>query len=106
MKTLDEYMDLYQQQHTKPGTRLTHFIGIPMIVASLPVAVARPKLGAALFAGGWALQFLGHRIEGNRPAFFGDPLYLLVGPLWVAREVMNACCGCTPESSKRARQPS
>jgi len=86
-RTLDEYMEIYQQEHSRPLTRLTHFVGIPMIVASLPLFLSKPRAAAALFVGGWALQLLGHRIEGNRPAFMGDPFYLLVGPLWVAREV-------------------
>jgi uncharacterized membrane protein YGL010W len=42
--------------------------------------------GAGFFLGGWVLLFLGHRIEGNRPAFFQGPMYLLVGPIWVAKE--------------------
>ncbi len=93
MPTLDEYMAMYEAEHTKPMTRLTHFVGIPMIVASLPLFLAKPRAAAALFVGGWALQLLGHRIEGNRPAFFRDPVYLLVGPLWVAREAGEAALG-------------
>jgi uncharacterized membrane protein YGL010W len=31
---------------------------------------------------GWAFQFTGHRVEGNKPAFFSDPLQLLVGPVF------------------------
>lgn len=85
--TLAEYFARYEREHTKPLTRLTHFVGIPLIVASLPQARRRPALAAAMFVGGWALQLLGHRIEGNRPAFLDDPVYLLVGPLWVAREL-------------------
>jgi uncharacterized membrane protein YGL010W len=42
--------------------------------------------GAGFFLGGWAFLFLGHRIEGNHPAFFQGPIYLLVGPIWVAKE--------------------
>ena len=42
--------------------------------------------GGALFIGGWAFLLLGHRIEGNHPAFFQGPVYLLVGPIWVAKE--------------------
>lgn len=92
-RTLQEYMDLYAQEHTKSGTRWTHFFGIPMIVASLPMVFFNRRLAAKLFVGGWALQALGHCIEGNKPAFFGDPLYLLVGPVWVAREVGEMMCG-------------
>ena len=36
----------------------------------------------AIFCAAWAMQFVGHHIEGKRPAFFQDLLFLLVGPLW------------------------
>jgi uncharacterized membrane protein YGL010W len=43
-----------------------------------------------LFVGGWALQYIGHYFfEKNKPAFYGDPYYLLVGPVWVAVEWMQ-----------------
>jgi uncharacterized membrane protein YGL010W len=87
---LRRYLDQYAQDHRHPVTRLTHFIGIPMIVASLPVALLRPLAGAALFAGGWALQFIGHYgAEKKDPSFFRDPLYLLVGPVWVSIELLQ-----------------
>jgi uncharacterized membrane protein YGL010W len=86
-KSLREYLDQYAREHTHPGTKATHMIGIPMIVASLPLLPVNPPLGAALFAGGWALQLAGHYLfEKNNPSFVGDPFYLLVGPLWVAIE--------------------
>lgn len=31
----------------------------------------------------WIAQFVGHRIEGGKPSFFADAVYLLIGPLWV-----------------------
>jgi uncharacterized membrane protein YGL010W len=37
----------------------------------------------ALFVAGWALQLLGHRYEGVKPAFFDDVRQLLAGPLFV-----------------------
>ena len=82
------YLEQYQRDHTHPLTRLTHVIGIPLIVAAIPTLPRRPKLGAGMLAAGWALQFLGHYgFEKKNPSFFGDPLYLLVGPIWVALEV-------------------
>lgn len=36
-----------------------------------------------LFALLWLAQFIGHRGEGRRPAFFTDQQFLLIGPLWV-----------------------
>jgi len=43
-----------------------------------------------LFIAGWILQFVGHAIEGNQPAFFRNPIYLLIGPLWLARRAAAA----------------
>jgi uncharacterized membrane protein YGL010W len=49
-----------------------------------------PPVAGGLFVGGWALQYIGHYVfEKNKPAFYGDPYYLLVGPVWVAAEWMQ-----------------
>jgi uncharacterized membrane protein YGL010W len=86
-KSLDEYMIQYAQEHTQLGTKLTHMVGIPMIVASIPTAVVSPPAAGALFAGGWALQLAGHYFfEKQKPSFLSDPYYLFVGPVWVAVE--------------------
>ncbi len=34
----------------------------------------------------WMLQFIGHKIEGTKPSFYGDLLFLLIGPIWVFRK--------------------
>jgi uncharacterized membrane protein YGL010W len=73
--------------------------GITMAVALFAAcaiaseALARLGLGGALgaalvlFVAGWALQFLGHRYEGMKPAFFDDIRQLLIGPLFVCAEL-------------------
>jgi uncharacterized membrane protein YGL010W len=33
----------------------------------------------------WSGQFWGHKIEGKKPSFFQDLVFLLIGPLWVMR---------------------
>jgi uncharacterized membrane protein YGL010W len=33
----------------------------------------------------WVGQFWGHKIEGKKPSFFQDVVFLLIGPLWVTR---------------------
>jgi uncharacterized membrane protein YGL010W len=43
-------------------------------------------LAAAIFTAGWALQFLGHRYEGLKPAFFDDVMQLAIGPIFVCAE--------------------
>jgi len=67
--------------------------GVTMAVALFGACAAASeaiaRLGAsgalaaalALFVAGWALQFLGHRYEGMKPAFYDDAKQLLIGPL-------------------------
>lgn len=43
-------------------------------------------LSAAIFVAGWALQFLGHKFEGVKPAFYDDAKQLLIGPVFVCAE--------------------
>lgn len=38
-----------------------------------------------LFVIAWIFQFVGHKIEGKRPSFFKDLLFLLIGPIWVVK---------------------
>ena len=60
-----------------------------MIVVSLVWFFFNWKIGLTLFVVGWILQFIGHAFEGNRPAFFSNPVYLLVGPLWLVKKFFN-----------------
>jgi len=80
----------YKAKHQHPLNRLTHSIGIPMIVVSVPLVFFNWRWALALFAGGWIFQFVGHAIEGNQPAFFKNPVYLLVGPLWLLRRAVSS----------------
>lgn len=42
---------------------------------------------AAVFVLGWALQLLGHRLEGNRPALLTNLVQILVAPLFLTAEL-------------------
>ena len=42
-----------------------------------------------LFGLAWAAQFYGHKLEGAKPSFFDDLKFLLVGPLWVAKPLLD-----------------
>ena len=44
-------------------------------------------IAAAVFTLGWIIQFVGHKYEGVKPAFFDDVKQLLVGPLFVCAEL-------------------
>lgn len=83
------FMESYKEKHQHPLNRLMHNIGIPMIVVSLPLFFFDWRWALALFVVGWVFQFVGHAIEGNQPAFFRNPVYLLIGPLWLARRALG-----------------
>ena len=80
-------MAKYREDHQHPVNRTLHTIGIPMIVASLPLMLAAPPVGITMFVVGWILQFVGHAFEGKAPSFFSDPKYLLVGPMWFWKKI-------------------
>lgn len=94
------FVEEYKTKHRHPLNRLTHSFGIPMIVLALPVVFFSWRWALALFVVGWILQFVGHAIEGNQPAFFRNPVYLLVGPWWLARRALAAVgIGKTPTAA-------
>jgi len=94
MPSFTQYMAQYDHEHADPWNKLLHGIGIPIILAGIVLLVMmRWRIGAALFVGGWILLFVGHRVEGNKPAFFQGVVYFLVGPIWLARELKDAVLG-------------
>ncbi len=101
------FMEDYKAKHQHPLNKLTHNIGIPMIVVSLPLFFFYWRWALALFIVGWILQFVGHLIEGNQPAFFRNPIYLIIGPLWFVRRAAGALrSGHSAETKVRARPQS
>jgi uncharacterized membrane protein YGL010W len=86
----DSFVDNYKAKHRHPLNKLSHSVGIPMIVLSLPMFFLSWRWALALFIVGWVFQFIGHAIEGNQPAFFDNPLYLLVGPWWLLRRAAES----------------
>jgi uncharacterized membrane protein YGL010W len=144
MRSLEENLARYAASHRDRRNIATHFVGIPMIVLAVVIALGAASirigpleitlaaaaaiaacacyfllgfvfgvtmavalfaacaaaseilarlgtatglaLAGALFVVGWALQFLGHRFEGMKPAFFDDLRQLLIGPLFLCAE--------------------
>jgi uncharacterized membrane protein YGL010W len=82
-------MERYKRDHQHPMNKLTHAIGIPMIVVSLPMFVWDWKWALTLFVIGWIFQFIGHFFEGNPPSFFKNPVFLLIGPLWIVKRLIG-----------------
>lgn len=44
-------------------------------------------VASGVFIIAWVAQFVGHHIEGAKPNFFEDLLFLLIGPLFVLEEL-------------------
>jgi uncharacterized membrane protein YGL010W len=73
-------------------------MAVALFAACAAASEAIARLGApaalaaalVLFVAGWALQFLGHRYEGIKPAFYDDVKQLLIGPLFLCAEVFFA----------------
>lgn len=85
----DDFLSNYRDKHQHPLNRLLHTVGIPTIIISLPLFFFNWRWALALFLFGWICQFAGHVIEGNQPAFFKNPVYLFVGPMWWLRKVSS-----------------
>lgn len=43
------------------------------------------QLSIVIFVLAWIGQFWGHKVEGKKPSFLQDLVFLLIGPLWVTR---------------------
>ena len=51
-------------------------IGAPLVV-----------LAVAAFVLSWIAQFYGHYLEGEKPSFFEDIQFLLIGPAWLLQDL-------------------
>ncbi len=77
------------ERHQHPFSFVVHLIGIPMAVAAIPcLFLGEWWWAAGLFVGGYALQFVGHAVEGNDVGeiipikkLLGLP-YVAVSPHW------------------------
>jgi hypothetical protein len=79
-RTYDDFWPFYLSQHSKPSTRIWHFIGTACVLLCLVLSIVL-KNGWFLLAApvlGYGLAWFSHFfIEGNKPATFGHPLWSL-----------------------------
>ena len=142
MRSLEQQITQYAAYHRDRRNIATHFVGVPMLVFSVILALVPWVIGgvnvaliglaisslyylildrglgtamllfqfvcyliavyinartghagvvmgvaALLFITGWAIQFIGHKYEGIKPAFMDDMIGLAIGPLFVMTEV-------------------
>jgi len=149
MVTIEQNLTQYAAYHRDRRNIATHFVGVPMIVFSVVLALAVVEIpagpvvltlaaiasiaasiyylkldltlgitmavalfamcaaaseithragtglalgiAATIFVVGWAIQFLGHKWEGMKPAFIDDAKQLLIGPIFVCAEAYFLC---------------
>ena len=160
MKTLAQQTAVYLRYHRDARNKLTHFVGVPLIIFALlipmtwlavdvagvrvtlahaflvlvlgyyflmdvPIALALSVVAAVLlraaqwtaghgasagwlvsagaFAGGWALQLLGHYYEGRRPALVDNIWQIFVAPVFLMLEVF-AMLGWKRDVLRQAEQ--
>jgi hypothetical protein len=77
----------YDHAHNHPINRALHMIAIPVGFSSLVVVWWSWKIALALIPAAFALAWLGHMIEGNKPAFLSNPAHVLVAPVWLMRKL-------------------
>ena len=100
MPSFSHYLAQYDHEHTNPWNKVMHAIGIPCIIVGIVVlCISWWRIGLAIFIAGWVLLFAGHRIEGNKPAFFQGVIYFLVGPVWIMKELKDAVFGGSRRST-------
>ena len=106
MPRLAHYMAQYNHEHGSPWNKFLHGVGIPLIFAGIILLVLlKWRWGVTCFVGGWILLFVGHLVEGNNPAFFQGPIYLMVGPIWVAKEIWTFLSGAERGREQDALPP-
>lgn len=64
------------------------FLTIIILMEKNNVRIFRVAL--ILFILAWIGQFIGHELEGKKPAFFKDLQFLFIGPLWTLAHVFHS----------------
>jgi uncharacterized membrane protein YGL010W len=78
--------------------RLALMLAVVLLACLLSGAFLRAELGTGglfalalgVFFIAWVGQFIGHYVEGKRPSFFTDLVYLMIGPPWVIIKLMGS----------------
>ena len=82
-------------RHRDPVNFWLHMLGIPATIVAIPLGIAGHwLLAGSLFAAGYALQFLGHAIEGNRS-----------GEAMLLDRLLGKKQAAPPKTPRRRRRP-
>ncbi len=64
-------------------------VSIAVIVLMQAVALPLLPIFVAVWVLAWAGQFWGHKVEGAKPSFADDLVFLLIGPLFVQQKLKS-----------------
>lgn len=65
-RALRRWRDNWLERHQVPFNRRIHYLGIPLTLVGIVLLFVLPWYwGVLCFVAGYALQWLGHRVEGN-----------------------------------------
>lgn len=81
-KSFSEFWPYYLAEHSRPATRVLHYVGSLAAVTVLVALIAVGKwwLFPLAFLPGYAMAWIGHFfVEKNRPATFTYPLWSFIG---------------------------
>ena len=79
-RSFREFWPFYLREHSKPQTRLLHYVGTSIVVAAAISALLSGRLLwlLAIPLAGYGFAWFAHfRVERNRPATFTYPLWSL-----------------------------
>ena len=68
----------YDHAHNHPVNRALHMLAIPTGFSSIFVVWFHPIIAALLIPLAFAMAWVGHFIEGNKPAFLTNPAHVFV----------------------------
>lgn len=91
----------YDNAHTHPVNRALHMVAIPLGFSSVIVVWFHWIIGLLLVPAALALAWVGHIIEGNKPAFLSNPAHVFVAPVWMARRILRAGGKRLPQSEEQ-----
>lgn len=81
-------MIFYFRLSIKMGVLILTFLSLCIFGNSI-IAERLPlwQSSLAIFVIAWIGQFYGHKLEGEKPSFFDDLKFLLIGPAWILDDI-------------------
>ncbi len=66
---------------------LTMMVTLGLMLATLNFIPYLISISIVVFVCAWLGQFYGHAVEGKKPSFFKDLIFLLIGPVWILKKI-------------------